>query len=67
MTDHTIEAHFQVSALSSTPREDRIVHAMALAVGGNRIDAYHMAGRLYRAIKAMREAELKEEVGEGKT
>lgn len=66
MTDHTIEAHFQVTSFPPMSREDRIVHAMALAIGGSRIDGYRMADRLYRAIKAMREAERLEDAGEGK-
>lgn len=60
MTDHTIEAHFQVFSTPMT-RDDRIAEAMAQAIGGNRIDASRMAARLYRAIKAMREAEHQED------
>lgn len=65
MTDHTIEAHFQVSSVPPMSREDRIVHAMALAIGGNRVDAWRAANSLRRAFRAMREAERLEEPGGG--
>ncbi len=73
MTEHTIEAHFVVTAGCSSAdisRDERIIHAMALAVStpGTSIDCLHPiaiqeATRVYLMINAMREA-LEAEVGE---
>lgn len=61
MTDHTISAHFDLtSSISTTPKPDtednKIIKAMAEAIGGNPVIAEFEARKLFRAITAMKVA-----------
>lgn len=64
MTDHTIEAHFKLSSDmivgnhsdEQNQRNERIIFAIAQAIGGNQAFAEFEARKLFRAINAMHEA-----------
>ena len=69
MTDHTIEAHFDVSSAQAGPttgldaKEIQIIMAMAMA--GSEAGASHPAVifeavKIYKAVRAMREAEMEQ-------
>ena len=71
MTDHTIEAHFDVSSAQAGPttgldaKEIQIIMAMAMAMAGSEAGASHPAVifeavKIYKAVRAMREAEMEQ-------